>query len=213
MFNKQVPPNLLIYDAACQTVRAFEQRCPGLLANGGKLPRLPVEAGSTAVGRVVLPHLAHLGNHSGSASMMTPRASSVNTPNRVSDQDVYALKHFSLPQPTPQSQVDEHNALYTAAKIEGGGVGPATQLAATRALSALRRDGVSILSLFEVLVFSYHWHVQAAASSSERAVQQENPWHIPGGHRRPPTRQALCLRRSPLGQWAVLLREACNARV
>ncbi|CAN0130509.1 unnamed protein product, partial [Pylaiella littoralis] len=27
-FNKQVPPNLLVYDAACKTVRAFEDRCP-----------------------------------------------------------------------------------------------------------------------------------------------------------------------------------------
>ncbi|CAN0443933.1 unnamed protein product, partial [Pylaiella littoralis] len=27
----RVPPNLLVYDAACKTVRAFEERCPGLL--------------------------------------------------------------------------------------------------------------------------------------------------------------------------------------
>ncbi|CAM9265644.1 unnamed protein product, partial [Pylaiella littoralis] len=136
-----VPPNLLVYDAACKTVRAFEERCPGLLDNGGKLPRVAVEAGSTAVGRVVLPHLAHLGNHSGSATQTPLRASSVNTPDRVSSQDVYALKHFSLPQPSPQSQADEHNALYMAARIQGGEAGPETLRAATRALTVLHGSG------------------------------------------------------------------------
>ncbi|CAM9434177.1 unnamed protein product, partial [Laminaria digitata] len=69
-----------------------------------------------------------------------------------------ALKAASSPQPaTVQSQVDLYALLYTSGEALGR-VAKLNYSAAMRAVSALRRGGVRILSLFEVLVFTYYWH-------------------------------------------------------
>lgn len=149
----------------------LEKRRPGLLENAGQLPRVgdggkaAAAAGAKDIGeswgsdeikesslpRVCIPKLAHLGCGIESMSAEIFRPSTPVVPVRGSSADVYALKAASSPQPaTVQSQVDLYALLYTS--------GEALGRVAMRAVSALRRGGVRILSLFEVLVFTYYWH-------------------------------------------------------
>lgn len=159
-FAGQVRPLFLCYDAACKLVQGLQQRCPGLLDNEGILLR-------DAEGNVSFPELAHVGNNRESAARTTVPCSPPEEPRRTTDtEDMYAVMEASGPQPGVQSEVDPHEALYWAAYYSKQ-VGEPCRRAATRALDALWREGVQILSLYEVLVFLYHWHRVSSISEPE----------------------------------------------
>lgn len=176
--NHQQPPDLAIYDLPCQMVTHLEKRRPGLLENAGQLPRLGDGGGAAAAAggnsqsagwheyatkekslpRVSIPELDHLGYGHISLSAKSRTYSMPVFPVRGSSADVYALKLASSPQPaTVQSQLDLYALLYTSGEALGR-VEKLNYSAAMRAVSALRRGGVRILSLFEVLIFTFHWH-------------------------------------------------------
>lgn len=146
-------PLFLYYDAACKLVPGIEKHCPGLLENEGILQR-------DDRGNVVFPELAHVGNNRDSATRDIQACTQFQDLERTTDtEDVYAVMETANPRPGLQSEVDPHEALSLAASFSDE-VGKPSKLAATRALNALHRDGVRVLSLFEVLVFTYHWHLQ-----------------------------------------------------
>ncbi|CAM9541300.1 unnamed protein product, partial [Pylaiella littoralis] len=76
-----------------------------------------------------------------------------------------------------QSDVDPDEALYWAA-FYFERVGKPSREAARKALDALLRDGVRVLSLFEVLVFTYYWHRKHAASGG--LVVGNDGWALQG---------------------------------
>ncbi|CAN0574562.1 unnamed protein product, partial [Ectocarpus sp. 12 AP-2014] len=76
-------------------------------------------------------------------------------PKRDSKVDVYALK-AAAQRDRVQSQVNVYDLLHASAETQGP-VPKAVNLAATRAVAALREAGIRVLSLFEVLVFTYVW--------------------------------------------------------
>lgn len=182
----QVVPVRVVYDGACEAASQLALRRPGLLEDNGRVPRLGVAGGavdtgggsdptgglraaedgetSTSLPRVHLPQLAHLGSHSESSTLEVINPCSIPVePVRSSSADVYALRDASLPQPGVQSQLDMHKLLHRSGRQgEIGGVGTHSFLAATKSLAALLREGIRILSLFEVLVFTYHWHRKVA---------------------------------------------------
>ena len=63
-----------------------------------------------------------------------------------------------------------------------------SKVAATRLLNALPRDGIRVVSLFEVLVFTYKWHQRAAGGGAlvgpaGEVILGGTGWamHAPGG--------------------------------
>lgn len=148
--------HFLCYDAACKLVGGVEAACPGLLENEGVLQR-------DDTGQVVFPELAPYGNNRDSATRETTPCTPLQEPERGDTMDVYALMEASGPRPGLQSEVDPHEALYWGGRNDVR-VGGASEAAATRAFGALWREGVRILSLFEVIVFSYNWHRHQDAS-------------------------------------------------
>lgn len=64
-----------------------------------------------------------------------------------------------LPIRCPQGQVDDHELRFVACK-QCGEVGKLSFLAATQSLSRLHERGIRILSLYEMLVFTYRWHLE-----------------------------------------------------
>lgn len=153
--SRQVKPYLLSYDAACKLVKGLEKYCPGLLKDKtGALQR-------DGDGDVVFPELAHVGNNSKSATQETATRVFQDIARTNDREDMYAVMETAGPRPGPQSEVDPDEALSWAASLSRK-VGEPSELAATRALDALHRDGLRVLSLFEVLVFTYYWHRQAA---------------------------------------------------
>ena len=159
MLSWQVHPYLLSYDAACKVVKGLEKYCPGLLKD--KTGVLQRDDG----GNVVFPDLAHVGNNSKSATQETARRTFKDIPRTDDCEDVYAVMETAGPRPGLQSEVDPDEALFWAAEFSEKVGGP-SKLAATRALGVLHRDGVRVLSLFEVLVFTYHWHREAAGEAT-----------------------------------------------
>eukprot|EP00903_Cladosiphon_okamuranus_P021995 g20222.t1 len=55
---------------------------------------------------------------------------------------------------------DRGNVIFPELAHVGNNLGESSKEAATKTLDALYRDGVRVLSLFEVLVFTYRWHLQ-----------------------------------------------------
>ena len=168
-------PDLLSYDAACKLVKPLKAACPGLMSNDGELPR-------DATGNVSLPGLQHLGNTKDSATLEAKRCSPLTEPPRDHMANVYALMECSIPEPNVQSQLDVDDILFTSSRLFPR-VGEPSKAAATRTLAALRRHGVRILSLFEVLVLSYHWHVRADQGNLGILVLGADGWVLetPGG--------------------------------
>lgn len=167
---------MVVFDAACKAAIQIARRRPDLLENGGRVPRLVGAGGAVGTGepdavgnggastlpRVYLPQLSHLGSHSKFNSLEVSPCSFPVEPVRESTADVYALKEASLPQPDVQSRVDVHELLRRSSQSSVvGGAGRCSFLAATRSLACLLREGIRALSLFEVLVFTYHWHRKA----------------------------------------------------
>ena len=176
--HEQVPPDLVVNDTPCQLWRHIKHRKDGLLHGESKLARLPASApevsheceqsasGASAAsggsadiaptGRVYLPALKHLGNHGWSVSRDGAAGTSlpVDTRQEGGSLDVYAFKEASLPSSCPQSQLDVHELLFEAAH-NCGEVGNFSFLAATRSLRSLHQSRNRILSLYEVLVFTY----------------------------------------------------------
>ncbi|CAN0368320.1 unnamed protein product, partial [Ectocarpus sp. 12 AP-2014] len=105
--------------------------------------------------RVFLPALAHLGSNSASTTVDAPQVSLPVPPKRDSKVDVYALKAAAQGDRV-QSQVHVYDLLHASAETQGP-VPKAVNLAATRAVAALREVGIRVLSLFEVLVFTNVW--------------------------------------------------------
>lgn len=133
----------------------LEKYCPGLLDNEGILKR-------DTEGNVVFPELEHVGNNRDSATReIAPCAPFQERERTTDDEDVYAVMETAGPRPGLQSEVDPYETVFWAASFFKR-VGEPSKLAAMRAVDALRRDGVRLLSLFEVLVFTYHWHRRAA---------------------------------------------------
>lgn len=156
-------PLFLCYDAACKLVTGLETHCPGLLDNEGVLLR-------DTEGNVVFPELAHVGNNRDSATREIDPCTPFKERERTTGtEDVYAIMEAAAPRPGLQSEVDPHEAVFLAACFSKR-VGEPSKLAATRARDALRRDGVRVLSLFEVLVFTYHWHRKAAGGAAGGAT-------------------------------------------
>ena len=105
--------------------------------------------------------------------------------------DVYALKARSQP-PDPQSQLSVEDLLFYYANSSSSAA-RATFLAATRSIASLRAHGQRILSLYEVLVFTHHWHSAVAAEGikvahvgiegweSLDADATPSPWSFGGG--------------------------------
>eukprot|EP00752_Nemacystus_decipiens_P015187 g13523.t1 len=156
---QKVHPYLLSYDAACKVVKGLEKYCPGLLKD--KTGALQRDEG----GKVVFPDLAHVGNNSKSAAQETAHRTFQDIRRTNDHEDVYAVMETAGPRPGLQSEVDPDEALSSAAESSEI-VGVPSRQAATRALGALHRDGVRVLSLFEVLVFTYHWHREAAGEAT-----------------------------------------------
>lgn len=174
-------PHLLSYDAACKLVKPLED----LLKNKtGELQR-------DAEKNVVFPELAHVGNNRNSATQETAPRTFQDLPRTTDDEDMYAVMETAGPRPGLQSEVDPHEALFWAASSSKEVGGP-VKAATTRALDALHRDGVRVLSLFEVLVFTYYWHRKAAEAAggaaggavggtAARLADGPNGWmHTPG---------------------------------
>lgn len=164
----QVKPDLLSYEGACQLVRPLEAACPGLLRNGGELPR-------DAEGVVSLPRLRHLGSNRDGSMLAVARCCPLKEPRRDHTANVYALLGSSTPSPGVQSRVDVDESLFCGGVLVGR-AGRPSELAARRALAALRRKGVWVLSLFEVLVFTFHWHVTAHRNGFEELVIGPDGW-------------------------------------
>lgn len=164
-------PDLLSYEGACQLVRPLEAACPGLLRNGGELPR-------DAEGVVALPRLRHLGSNRDGSMLAVARCCPLKEPRRNHTANVYALMGSSTPQPGLQSNVDVDESLFCGGVLVGR-AGRPSELAAKRALAALRKKGVWVLSLFEVLVFTFHWHLSAHRSGFEELVIGPDGWILP----------------------------------
>jgi len=213
---EQVSPDLIVSDTLCQLWRHIQGLQEWLLDNEGILPRLATSApeitqgcegnggaasgssgeGSADVerlGRVYLPGLKHLGNHS--LSVLDDGADGnsmpVETRSEGGNLDAYALKEASLPTICPQSQVHVHDLLFEARK-KCGEVADLSFLAATGSLSKLYGEGIRILSLYEVLVFMYNWHIDAAGHGYDQLSLTPEGWRVQAlGSDSPP--------RSPLG--------------
>lgn len=191
-------PYLLSYDAACKLVKGLKKYCPGLLDNEGVLLR-------DGKGNVVFPELAHVGNNRNTATRETVTRTFEDVARTTDREDMYAVMETACPGPGLQSEVDAHEALFWAASYSKT-AGEPTKLAATRALGALRRVGVRVLSLFEVLVFTYHWHRRqqvavggaAGGAAGGRLVVGDKGWvvHAPGGSRRAASLPTQMQRRS-----------------
>ncbi|CAN0404492.1 unnamed protein product, partial [Ectocarpus sp. 13 AM-2016] len=150
-------PVLGVYDAGCKVVAHMEKHLPGVLQNRGRPTRLGDDGdGEPApTPRVVLPALAHLGSNSASSTVEAPQVSLPVPPKRDSKVDVYALKAAAQGDRV-QSQVNVYDLLHASAETHGP-VPKAVNLAATRAVAALREAGIRVISLFEVLIFTYVW--------------------------------------------------------
>lgn len=184
-----VKPAFLCYDAACKLVAGLDKYYPGLLDNDGRLLR-------DASGHVVFPELADVGNNRDSAARDVEPCTLFEERKRTTDtEDMYAVMETATPRPGLQSEVDPHDALFWAARFSKHAeqVGERSKQSATRSLDALHRDGVRVLSLFEVPVFTYRWHGKAAGGDSGgapggvtgRIVVGTNGWvgQAPGGER------------------------------
>ncbi|CAB1098302.1 unnamed protein product [Ectocarpus sp. CCAP 1310/34] len=126
------------------------------LATPGGGASIDTEDGEPApTPRVFFPALAHLGSHSSSTTVEAPQVSVPVPPKRDSKVDVYALKAAAQGDRV-QSQVNVYDLLHASAETQGP-VPKAVNLAATRAVAGLREAGVRVLSLFEVLIFTYVW--------------------------------------------------------
>ena len=165
----QVKPDLLTYEAPCRLAQPLSSTNRSLLRNGGgELPRNPE-------GRVSLPRLRHLGYNRDGSMLAMARCCPLQEPPREHDADVYSLIEGSTPTPGVQSRVDVDESLFCASVLVGR-AGRPSELAARRSLAALRRKGVWTLSLFEVLVFTYHWHVIAHQSGLGGLVIGPEGW-------------------------------------
>lgn len=144
----QVHPSLTIYDAACKLRISLEEKLPGVLDNGGRLPRVTNSAQATnddglvsemedgnGRARVCLPQLAHFGTSASSATGVVTRPTVPIEPVHNSDADAYALKEASYPQPVAQSEVDLDDLLYHSAQRLGR-VGKLRRSAAARSLAS-----------------------------------------------------------------------------
>ncbi|CAN0329825.1 unnamed protein product, partial [Ectocarpus sp. 13 AM-2016] len=170
----QQTPVVGVYDAGCKAVAHMEKHLPGVLQNRGRPTRLgddgvggggsgysnaasnDTEDGEPApTPRVFLPALAHLGSNSASTTVEAPQVSLPVPPKRGSKVDVYALKAAAQGDRV-QSQVNVYDLLHASAETQGP-VPKAVNLAATRAVAALREAGIRVISLFEVLIFTYVW--------------------------------------------------------
>ncbi|CAN0201995.1 unnamed protein product, partial [Laminaria digitata] len=165
-----VKPDLLAYEDVCQLVRPLEAACPGLLVRkeGGALPR-------DSEGTVSLPRLRHLGSNRDGSMLAIARCCPLKEPQKGHMADVYALLGSSTPQPGVQSRVDVDESLFCGGVLVGR-AGRPSELAARRALTALQRKGVRVLSLFEVLVFTFHWHVTAHRNGFQGLVIGPDGW-------------------------------------
>ena len=74
-----------------------------------------------------------------------------------------------------QSQLNVYDLLWATGEYLGS-VATLCNLAATRAAAALFREGVRVLSMFEVLVFTYHWHRRAAKGGARTSVLGADGW-------------------------------------
>ncbi|CAB1097851.1 unnamed protein product [Ectocarpus sp. CCAP 1310/34] len=170
----QQTPVLGMYDAGCKAVAHMEKHLPGVLQNRGRPTRLgddgvggggsgysnaasnDTEDGEPApTPRIFLQALAHLGSNSASTTVEAPQVSLPVPPKRDSKVDVYALKAAAQGDRV-QNQVNVYDLLHASAETQGP-VPEAVNLAATRAVAALREAGIRVLSFFEVLVFTYVW--------------------------------------------------------
>lgn len=175
----------------------FERDFPGLLKDRGRPPRLAdeeVEEGgdggggegsddgqegeSEQRGRVCIPSMAYLASNSRSTGAEVPSIILPDEPELDGASDVYALKIVSQPKRV-QSQLNVHDLLWSSGECLGP-VDKLCHLAATRAAAALFREDVKVLAVFEVLVFTYHWHRRAAKDGSRTSVLGADGWTIQG---------------------------------
>ncbi len=176
-----------MYDAGCQAVPHLERDCPGLLEDRGKPSRLGDDGaggendegheGAGSIPRVSIPSLAYLGSDGNTSTVQVPSCSLPVEPERTSDDDVYALKSAPLPKLCVQSQLNLHDLLF-ASSDQLGTAEKVNRSAVTNVAAALWREGVRILSWFEMLVFTYHWHRQAAEDGSSRSVLGTAGWTL-----------------------------------
>ena len=185
----------------------LERDCPGVLKDRGRPTRLgdeerkegddegtgegnddgrgrqieePDGAGNVGPkqGRVCIPSMAYLASDRKRAGVEGTRVILPAEPEVDSASDVYALRNASEPKRV-QSQVNVHDLLWSSAEFLGP-VYKLCHLAATRAATALLREGVRVLSVFEVLVFTYHWHRRAAKDGSRTSVLGADGWALQG---------------------------------
>ena len=185
----------------------LERDCPGVLTDRGRPPRLGdgerkeggdegggeggddeqavhserpggVENVEPKRGRVCIPSIAYLASNSNGAGVDVPSCVLPTEPEINSASDVYALKTASEPTRV-QSQLNVHDLLWASGEYLGR-VANLCNLAATRALAVLFREGVRVLSVFEVLVFTYHWLRRAAKDGARTSVLRADGWTLQG---------------------------------
>ncbi|CAB1101073.1 unnamed protein product [Ectocarpus sp. CCAP 1310/34] len=113
--------------------------------------------------RMASPHPHHAPScrrwHTSAATAQVPPSKHRKFPylyhQRDSKVDVYALKAAAQGDRV-QSQLNVYDLLLASAETQGP-VPKAVNLAATRAVAALREAGIRVLFLFEVLIFTYVW--------------------------------------------------------
>lgn len=160
-----MPPILLITDIPCMVQPIADRLHPGLLEDGGRLPRGPD-------GAVSIPALQHLGSAARDADTKhTLRVPPGGHPTSPCEDNVYAAYDDAEPSPRVQTHVDFRKLLLRAAGVPSGagggnGVGCAShqgirKLAETH-LHSLQRLGFHAMTLFDVVVVFAQWFAAPA---------------------------------------------------
>lgn len=174
----QHPPILLITDVMCRLAPIIEKRRPGLLENGGALPRIGAP-NEDDIRRVDIPSLAIRGTH------MLPDPEERGEPSTESasaqEENVYTVFRDAEPAPGVQRGVDFGLLLKFCSEEERwGAAGSALAELARSELGALNRNSRYSLGLFEVVAVLHH-HAVARRAEVRSARDARSSGAVDGG--------------------------------
>lgn len=160
----QHPPILLITDVMCHLAPIIDRRCPGLLENGGALPRIG-DANEEQFRKVDIPSLAMRGTH----TLDTEKRGEPVPESKCTQENVYDVFCGAVVVPGVQRGVDFGLLLrFCSEEVRWGTVGSSLAELARSELSTLHRNSRYSLDLYEVVVVLHHHMVGRKAEIQSR---------------------------------------------